>query len=44
MNAAAHKFMSLGIDDLVKNLELSELGNHVAATFEGYDKQEAEEL
>ena len=32
MNAAAHKFVSLGIDDLVKNWGLSELGNHLAAT------------
>ena len=32
MNAAAHKLGSLGIHDLVKDFELSELGNHVAAT------------
>ena len=32
MNAAAQEFQSLGIGDLVRNLELSELGNHIAET------------
>ncbi|RYO82544.1 hypothetical protein DL766_000303 [Monosporascus sp. MC13-8B] len=32
MHAAAIKLKSLGIDDLVRDLELSELGNHIAAT------------
>ncbi|KAJ5219196.1 uncharacterized protein N7498_001295 [Penicillium cinerascens] len=32
MHATAFKLKSLGIDDLVRDLELSELGNHIAAT------------
>ncbi|KAL5083986.1 hypothetical protein Trisim1_012422 [Trichoderma cf. simile WF8] len=31
MNAAAIKFKELGIDELVKDLELSRLGNHIAS-------------
>lgn len=30
MNAAAIKFKELGIDELVRDLELSRLGNHIA--------------
>lgn len=30
MTAAVVKFKSLGIEKMVKNLELSELGNHIA--------------
>ncbi|KAL8953299.1 MAG: hypothetical protein Q9222_000823 [Ikaeria aurantiellina] len=32
MKTATKKFKDLGIDDLVEKLELSELGNHIAAT------------
>lgn len=31
MNTAVLKFKSLGIDDVVKNLKLAELGNNIAA-------------
>lgn len=34
MSAAAAKFRALGIHELVKDLELSELGNHVAQRLE----------
>lgn len=31
MNAAAVKFKELGIDELVRDSELSRLGNHIAS-------------
>ena len=40
----ASKFITLGIDNLVKRLELAELGRHIAATLRALTSRNREDI
>ena len=44
MRLMAGKFITLGIDDLVKRLELAELGRHIAATLRALTSRKREDI